>query len=241
MLNFKLSGNTFAPQANKLYEKTNIINVSDIERVLSTAAGTFLYVLSVSRKKSKLNALIRYGGLYMLYRGISGNCPIRASISKNEVEQHTPAVNIRTSLTINASRKFVYDTWRDLENLPHFLKHIKKIEVTDDIHSHWIMKTPGKLPSVEWNAEIIDQEDARELSWRSLPGSMIETAGKINFADTLDATQVFITISYRPPAGYIGSAIAKFLNSTLRKIIEDDIVKFKTYVEEKQSKATEIS
>ena len=241
MLNFKLSGNTFAPQANKLYQKTNIINVSDVERVLSTAAGTFLYVLSVSRKKSKLNALIRYGRLYMLYRGISGNCPIRASISKNEVEQHTPAVNIRTSLTINASRKFVYDTWRDLENLPHFLKHIKKIEVTDDIHSHWVMKTPGKLPSVEWNAEIIDQEDARELSWRSLPGSMIETAGKINFADTLDATQVFITISYRPPVGYIGSAIAKFLNSTLRKIIEDDIVKFKAYVEEKQPKITETS
>ena len=41
MLNFKLSGNTFSPHANKLYEKTNVINVSNGERVLSAAAGTF--------------------------------------------------------------------------------------------------------------------------------------------------------------------------------------------------------
>ena len=240
MLNFKLSGNTFAPQANKLYQKTNIINVSDVERVLSTAAGTFLYVLSVSRKKSKLNALIRYGGLYMLYRGISGNCPIRASISKNEVEQHTPAVNIRTSLIVNAPKKLVYDTWRDLENLPHFLKHIKRIKVKDDIHSHWVLKTPGRIPSVEWNAEIIDQEDERELSWRSLPGSMIETAGKITFADTLNGTQLDITISYRPPAGYIGSTIGNFLNPSLKKYVEDDILNFKNYIE-KKSQVREIS
>jgi uncharacterized membrane protein len=241
MLNFKLSGNTFAPQAGKLYEKTNIINVGDGERILSTAAGAALYILSVSRKKSMLNVLFRYGGLYLLYRGISGNCPVKASITKNEFEQHAPAVNIRTVLTINAPRKFVYDTWRDLENLPGFLKHIKKVTVTDDIHSHWVLKTSGKIPIVEWDAEIIDQEDGRELSWRSLPGSMIETAGKINFADTLDATQVFIMITYRPPAGYIGSAIARFLNPTLKKFIEEDIVKFKNYVEEKQLKATEIS
>lgn len=241
MLNFKLSGNTFAPQAGKLYEKTNIINVGKAERILSTAAGTALYVLSVSRKKSKLNAAIRYGGLYLLYRGISGNCPIKASINKNAIEQHTSAINIRTTITVNAPRQFVYDTWRNLENLPHFLKHIKKVTVTDDIHSHWVLKTPGRIPSVEWDAEIIDQEDGRELSWRSLPGSMIETAGKINFADTLGATQVFIMITYRPPAGYIGSAIAKFLNPSLQRFIEDDIVKFKNYVERKQPSVKEIS
>ena len=88
MLNFKLSGNTFSPQANKLYEKTNVINVGDKERILSAAAGTALYIISVSRKKSVLNKLIRMGGLYLLYRGVSGNCPLRASISQNEVEQH---------------------------------------------------------------------------------------------------------------------------------------------------------
>lgn len=241
MLNFKLSGNTFAPAANKLYEKSSIINVSNAGRVISAAAGTALYVLSVSRKKNKLNEVLRYGGLYLLYRGISGNCPISASINKNEVQQHTTAINIRTALTVNAPRKLVYDAWRDLENLPHFLKHIKKIKVTDDIHSHWVLKTPGRIPSVEWNAEIIDQEDARELSWRSLPGSMIETAGKLNFADVSGATHISILITYRPPAGYIGSAIGNFFNSTLQKYVEEDILNFKEYIEVKALKTKEIS
>jgi uncharacterized membrane protein len=240
MLNFKLSGNTFSPQANKLYEKTSVINVGNTERIISAAAGTALYVLSVSRKKSMLNKLIRMGSLYLLYRGLSGNCPLRASINSNEIEQHAPAVNIRTSLVVNAPRRLVYDTWRNLENLPNFLKHIKKIKAEDEIHSHWVLKTPGRIPSVKWNAEIIEQDDARELSWRSLPGSMVETAGKIIFADTLNGTQLDITISYRPPAGYIGSTVGNFLNPSLKKYVEDDILNFKNYIE-KKSQVTEIS
>ena len=236
MENFKLSGNTFAPHANKLYEKTNIINVSNPERIISAAAGTALYVLSVRRKKNKLNGILRYAGLYLLYRGISGNCPVRASIKKDDVQQHTPSINIRTELIVNAPKQMVYDAWRDLENLPHFLKHIKKIKVLDDIHSHWVLKTPGKIPSVEWNAEIIEQQDANELSWRSLPGSMIETAGKINFEDTPGGTQLIILITYKPPAGYIGFSIANFLNATLKKFVEDDLVKFKNYIEKKAAK-----
>lgn len=241
MLNFKLSGNTFSPQANKLYEKTNIINVGNTERILSAAAGTALYVLSVSRKKSMLNKLIRIGGVYLLYRGISGNCPLRAAISNDEVVQHAPAINIRTTLIVNADRKLVYDAWRNLEELPHFLKHIKKINVVDEVHSKWILKTPGRIPSVEWNAEIIDQEEARELSWRSLPGSMIETAGKINFADIVNGTQLSILITYRPPAGYIGATIANFFNPSLQKIVEEDILRFKNYIEKKAEKTKEIS
>lgn len=240
MLNFKLSGNTFAPHAGKLYEKSNILNVGKTERIISAAVGVSLYTLSL-RKKSKLNSLIRFGGLYLLYRGLSGNCLIKASFGAEELYQHTPAMNVRISLTVNAPRKFVYGAWRDFENLPHVLRHIKKIKVKDEIHSQWTLNTPRRMPVVKWNAEIIDQEDSRELSWRSLPGSMIETIGKLNFADTLDGTLLTAIISYRPPAGYIGSALANVLNPALKNLIEDDICKFKTNVERKYKRTKEIS
>lgn len=233
MMNFKLSGNMFKPHAQKLYEKSNIINVSEHGRIISAATGTLLYVISLTGKKSKIGTLLRYGALYMIYRGISGNCPITASLNKNAIQQHVPAINIRTSFSVHAPRKLVYDTWRDFENLPHFLKHIKKIKVTDDIHSHWILKTPGKFPIVEWDAELIEQEGERELSWRSLQGSMIETAGKLNFTDAGAATEITALISYRPPAGYIGAAIAKYINPTLKKYVEEDIARFKNYIEKK--------
>ena len=89
------------------------------------------------------------------------------------------------------------------------------------------------MPVVAWWAEIIDQEENREISWRSLPGSKIETAGKIHFADTTGGTEVNLTISYRPPAGYIGGAAAAVINPWLRKLIEEDLVRFKEHIEAK--------
>lgn len=234
MYNFKLSGNAFEPRATKLYESSNIINVGKAGRIASLGAGVVLYSLSAKGKQNLLKKIIRYGGLYCLYRGISGNCVVSALLQKDsELQKHSPAVNIRTCFIVRAPRKLAYDSWRNFERLPRFLKHVKKIKVIDEIHSRWTLKTPGRVPAVEWNAELIDQEEARELSWRSLPGSKIETAGKINFADTTGGTEVNITISYRPPAGYIGSMVARLVNPTLRKMVEEDLSNFKQYIEAK--------
>ena len=147
MNDYKLSGNAFEPRATRLYESTNVINVSEKGRIFSIAVGTMLY-LSSAKKKGILPNLWRMGGLYLLYRGISGNCPLSAAIQRDKVQEHTSSINIRTSFIVNAPRKFVYDNWRNLERLPKFLKHIKKIKVIDEIHSHWVLKTPGKIPSV---------------------------------------------------------------------------------------------
>lgn len=234
MHNFKLSGNAFEPRATKLYESSNVINVGKTGRIASLAAGAFLYSMSVSGKQNIIKKALRYGGVYFLYRGVSGNCPVMAFVQKDELKIHSPAVNIRTCFIVRAPRKLAYDSWRKLERLPRFLKHIKKIKVHDELHSQWILKTSGKMPSVEWNAEIIDQEEGRELSWRSLPGSKIETAGKINFADTYGGgTEVTVLITYRPPAGYIGGAVASFVNPSLKRMIEQDLANFKRHIEAK--------
>jgi uncharacterized membrane protein len=233
MHNFKLSGNAFEPRATKLYESSNVINVGKPARIASLAAGAFLYSLSAKGRQNIIKKAVRYGGIYLLYRGISGNCPVSALLKQEEYQRHTPAVNIRTCFIVRAPRRLAYESWRNLERLPRFLKHIKKIKVLDELHSRWTLKTPGSVPRVEWNAEIIDQEEGRELSWRSLPGSTIETAGKINFADTTAGTEVNVTISYRPPAGYIGSAIASLINLSLKRIVEQDLSNFKRYIEAK--------
>ncbi len=233
MHNYKLSGNAFEPRATKIYESSNVINVSKQGRIASLAAGAVLYSLSAKGKQNILKKALRYGGLYCLYRGVSGNCLLTALITRDEFQMHSRAVNIRTCFIVRAPRQLVYESWRNLEKLPRFLKHIKKIKVQDELHSRWILKTPGRIPAIEWNAEIIEQEEGRELSWRSLPGSKIETAGKINFANTTGGTEVNITISYRPPAGYIGSAAAAVINPWLRRMVQEDLARFKRYIEAK--------
>lgn len=233
MHNYKLSGNTFGPRATKIYESSNVINVNRRGRIASLVAGAALYSLSAKGRQNILKKAIRYGGIYFLYRGLSGNCLLTALISKEEFQMHSRAVNIRTCFIVRAPRQLVYESWRKLEKLPRFLKHVKKITVKDELHSRWILKTPGHIPSVEWDSEIIEQEEGRVLSWRSLPGSKIETSGKINFANTTGGTEVNITISYRPPAGYIGSAAATIINPWLKKMIEEDLTRFKRYIEAK--------
>lgn len=241
MHNFKLSGNAFEPRATNLYESTNVINVGKAERIVSLAAGAFLYSFSAKGKPGFLKKMLRYGGIYFLYRGFSGNCPVSAMMNKEEHQMHSPAVNIRTCFTVRAPRQMVYESWRRLERLPRFLKHIKSISVKDEMHSRWVLETPGRIPSIEWIAEIIDQEEGRELSWRSLPGSKIETAGKINFANTTGGTEVTVLITYRPPAGYIGSALTRFINPSLKKMVEEDLARFKRYIEAKAIELSSIS
>lgn len=233
MHNYKLSGNAFEPRATKLYESSNVINVGKTGRIASITAGAVLYSLSARGKQHIFKKALRYGSMYLLYRGLSGNCIISALLKQEEYQMHARAVNIRTCFIVRAPRQLVYDSWRNLEKLPRFLKHIKKIKVKDELHSRWVLDTPGRMPAVEWNAEIIEQEAGRELSWRSLPGSKIETAGKITFANTTGGTEVNITISYRPPAGYIGSAAAAVINPWLRKVVEEDLSRFKRYIEAK--------
>src|SRR5436305_12714288 len=92
MHNFKLSGNAFEPHATKLYESSNVINVSKTGRIASLAAGAFLYSLSARKKQTLIKAMLRYGGTYFLYRGMSGNCPITAALKKEEYQIHAPAV-----------------------------------------------------------------------------------------------------------------------------------------------------
>src|SRR5262245_22547380 len=134
MNDYKLSGNAFEPRATRLYESTNVINVGEKGRILSVAAGTALYLV-FAKEKGILQTLARLGGLYFLYRGISGNCPLLAMIQQKEITEHVSSVNIRTSFIVKAPRKMVYDTWRNLEYLPRFLKHIQTIKIIDEIHS----------------------------------------------------------------------------------------------------------
>src|SRR3954451_5896434 len=112
MHNFKLSGNAFEPRATKLYESSNVINVGKRERIVSLAAGALLYSYTASGRQNLLKKILRYGGLYFLYRGVSGNCLVSALIKQREFQMHSPAVNIRTCFIVRAPKNLVYESWR---------------------------------------------------------------------------------------------------------------------------------
>jgi uncharacterized membrane protein len=215
---------------------TSPVNVSWPERVASASVGTFLLMNGLSHligPKPVSNLFKTIIGGFLLYRGASGNCPLYTNLGKNSIAdaQQTEAIEITTSVTVSKPKSEVYNFWRKLENLPRFMTHLKEVIELDNKRSHWEAKVPGKIATVKWNAEITNEEQDRMIAWRSIPGSMVDNAGRVEFSDAGNDTVLNVTMSYRPPAGQIGAGIAKMINPALERIVRNDIMNFKQYIE----------
>jgi len=209
---------------------SNVINVPENERRWSAGIGFLLLTAGIKRKSFLLSAI----GGYLLYRGASGNCYIYSKMGRNkDVTHKTRALNIRTSIVVNKPRQEVYDFWRKLENLPKFMKHLNNVTELDNNRSHWEAKMPVGVGTISWDAEVIKEENGTFLSWRSLAGATIENAGKVQFSDYMNhqGTEVDVIITYRPPAGNVGTGFAWLFNGLFEKWIKEDIRNFKQYIE----------
>lgn len=142
-------------------------------------------------------------------------------------------VELHTKQTIKRSPEELYAYWRNLENLPNFMSHIKEVREIDERRSNWTAEVPGGLGTVEWEAVIEQDLRNKYISWRSVADSDIENWGEVRFEDAPagKGTVVETTISYRPPAGNAGEYLAKLLNPAFEKIVKKDLEQFKKHME----------
>lgn len=221
-----------------LLQENENANVNMPERILSLVAGAVITYKGVSQiTKHPIIALqeAMVGGI-LLYRGATGYCPVYSRLGKDSTD--TPAINIIERFIVNKPREEVYAFWRNLENLPRFMKHLASVEEQGGNRSHWKANLPGELVKLTWNAEITREEENRYIGWQSVEGSMVDNAGKVEFNDALNGsgTELTVEISYFPPAGSLGQGIAKLLNSVFEDMIRKDVTNFKHYVEGEEYK-----
>jgi uncharacterized membrane protein len=209
------------------------INLNWPERYVSIVTGVKLSFSGIRHLFTKpFRSLLKLGaGGYMLNRGITGHCEIYSRIGKNTQEPIN--VNIRSSFIIDKPRHQVYQFWRKLDNLPLFMNHLESVEVLDNKRSHWVLKLPINVAKVSWEAEIVNDQPDTMIGWSSLPGSIIDNAGKVRFRDAADGkgTLVDIVITYQPPAGGVGASIAHVLNPVFKNIVDNDVRNFKQYMD----------
>ncbi len=237
MANTENYGSWHAENEFQPNEAGGTVNVGQSERMVSVGLGAFMLSSGLHNlTRHPIKGLIRtvLGGA-LLYRGISGYCPVYAGMGKTQGISHTPAINIRTGLIVNKPRNEVYSFWRKLENLPLFMKHLATVTEIDAKHSHWEAEIPGGIGKVKWNAEIVKEEENYLIGWQSVPNSMISNAGKVTFREALggEGTELDVVITYHAPAGELGAGIAKALNPVLEKMVRQDIMNFKEYIETK--------
>jgi uncharacterized membrane protein len=224
--------NEFQPQSG-----SGVVNVGQGERIAGAAVGAFLLSSGLNNLlKHPINSLVKTAlGGYLLYRGASGHCAVYSSMGKTKGVSNTPNINIRTGLIVNKPKDEVYAFWRKLENLPLFMKHLSGVTEIDAKHSHWEAVVPGNIGKIKWNAEIVKEEPGYLIGWQSIPNSMINNAGKVMFHDALggQGTELEVVISYHPPAGELGAGLAKVLTPVFEKMIRQDVMNFKDYIETK--------
>lgn len=224
MNNFNISKETNTAHAS-------CVNIEPTERIVSAAIGGLLLVNGITNKsKARIPSLFAAG--ILLARGISGYSLLYDTLGKERIPRVAKNINIRTKLLVHKPKDQVYAFWRELENLPLFLSHLKSVEKIDDKYSVWKAKLPGHL-TLDWTAEIVKEEPGHLLGWSSIPDSSISNAGKIEFneANNGASTELDVTISYHPPLGVLGSGVAHLLNPTFEKMVRDDIYNFKIFME----------
>ncbi|MDP0499909.1 MAG: SRPBCC family protein [Verrucomicrobiota bacterium JB022] len=210
------------------------INVSNPERIISAVGGLALTAFAFRQRQPWLGLLMGAAGGGLLYRGLSGHCPLSSAVGRDTAPtQSARPISAHVTETILAPREEVYRYWRQLENLPRFMHHVVKVSEYDERTSHWVAHLPGGRGRVSWDAEIHYDEPEERIAWRSVPGAAVDNAGEVQFVDSPGGygTEVHVHISYRPPVGAIGLVMGKALNKSFEQMVKEDLQRLKENLE----------
>ncbi len=142
------------------------------------------------------------------------------------------AMQAKSAVTIRHPVEVVYGYWRDLSNLPSFMNHLESVEATGNGRSHWTAKAPAGR-TVEWDAEVVEDQPNERIAWRSLEGSRVPNSGAVLFTPAPGGrgTEVRVELTYDPPGGALGKVVAKLFGEEPQQQVTDDLRRLKQVLE----------
>jgi uncharacterized membrane protein len=138
--------------------------------------------------------------------------------------------SVERTVRIDAPVAEVYGYWRDFGNFPRWMSHVREVRDLGGGRYHWVVDGPAGVP-VEWDSELTQVREDRELAWRSVEGSTVDNGGRVRFEPDGDGTRVRVELTYAPPGGVIGHAVAKAFGVDPASEMDDDLGKLKARIE----------
>jgi uncharacterized membrane protein len=180
---------------------------------------------------------VRRRGLLGTTLGATGVCMLTTGITNMELKRLTGigggrrAIDIHKKIDIAAPLEEVFKFWSDYENFPRFMTNVREVIDKGDGQSHWTIAGPAGVP-VEWDAVVTKLIPNEVLAWKSVPGSAVGNSGIIVFKSNRDSTtSVDIRLSYNPPAGAVGHAVAAMFGSDPKSVMDEDLMRMKSLIE----------
>lgn len=194
-------------------------------RAVALIGGGALGAYGMARR-TPASALLATAGLALMARSIS-NMPFTRMTGMGAARR---AIELHKTIHIEASPESVFDLWNKYENFPRFMSHVQEVRDLGNGRSHWIVSGLAGTRA-EWNAVLTQSRRPEVLAWRSEPDSTVRNSGTIRFEPDGNGTRVSVHMSYSPPAGALGHALASLLGSDPKRQMDDDLMRMKAFIE----------
>jgi uncharacterized membrane protein len=208
-------------------------NWSPATRLLSSVGGSLLTLYGLTRR-GVAKPVLSTAGMVLTARGLT-NLDTRSILGLSSGEN---GIRVNKAINIFAPIDEVYQFWRNFENFPLFMNHVKQITTRGDV-SDW--KVAGPVGStVDFQSRVIQDSPNDTIAWETLPDSQIRSAGFVRFDENRDgSTRVTVQMNYLPPAGVAGHAVAQLFGVDPRQAMHDDLIRLKTLLEEGKTSTDE--
>ncbi len=200
------------------------------DRLLTMGGGGLLALFGLTRG-GILGKAAMLLGLNFLVQGLSQKNYLGEMVTKMKGEGGGAGIEFRKGVRVEAPVEDVYAFWQNYDNFPRFMSHLKDVRDLGNGKSHWVANGPAGAP-VEWDAQITEQIPNRVIAWESLPGSEVYNAGRIRFESVAGATRLDVFMTYNPPGGVAGHAIASLFGVDPKSAMDDDLLKLKSLLEQ---------
>ncbi len=200
-------------------------NWSPALRAIAAVGGGALGIFGLARRSPASIALAAVG-LGLMARSMT-NMPFRRMVGADT--ERLP-IHLEKTIHIEASPETVFDIWSSYEHFPHFMSHVREVQDLGNERSHWVVSGPAGT-IVEWDAHLSEFRRPQVLAWKSDPNSTVQNEGRIHLEPANGGTRVHVQMSYSPPAGVFGHAVASLFNGDPKKQMDEDLLRMKAFIE----------
>ncbi|HZS04204.1 MAG TPA: SRPBCC family protein [Blastocatellia bacterium] len=201
-------------------------NWSPAARLLTTLTGGALMGVC-ARRRDALGFGLGTLGFGLMLRGVT-NTEMKRMVGAGGGRR---AIDIHKTININAPVERVFEFWTNYENFPHFMTNVREVREIGNGRSHWVVSGPAGVP-VEWDAVITEYIPGKLIAWKSERNSIIRNAGLVRFEPQNDhLTRLTVRMSYNPPAGVVGHAVATAFGADPKHEMDADLARMKTMIE----------
>jgi uncharacterized membrane protein len=202
-------------------------NWAPTTRLLAGAAGGALIAYGV-RQGRPIGWTLLALGTTLAARG-AANLPLSRLTGAGAGRR---ALDIQKTIHVAAPVSDVFAFWSDYVNFPRFMANVREVRaISREGQSHWVVNGPAGMP-IEFDTVVTAFRANELIAWRTVEGSPVAHAGIVRFEPTPDAgTRVHIRLSYNPPGGAVGAAVAWLTGADPKTQLDEDLVRMKTFIE----------